>query len=271
MSVTQGEAIARGAPLAFELIDLVSPWADAREPVLFYHGLGSVMQSWAEWLPHLTDRYRVLRFDVRGHGGSRESLDANPTLDSLGNDALAVADAAGIDRFHFVGESMGGTIGLRLARRRPDRVRSVTVCNSPYKGQALPSVEPIRAMMARGMNEWSAATMPMRFRQGEVSAEVWRWMEQTQANASGEFFLACLAMLGNVDLGDELSQIAQPVLILGGDSSGATPPALLAELRAKLPDARLQIFPGAGHGLAVSRGHDCGVGLRGFLDDISAR
>lgn len=266
MAIAQGQATSRGAPIYFETIDLVKPWADKGETILFHHGLGASMEIWAEWLPQLIDSYRIIRLDMRGHGRSRDSVDLEPTLDRLGDDALAVADAAGVDAFHFVGESGGGTVGLQLASRHPNRVRTVTVCNSPYKGGALPPMEPIRALMAQGMDRWSATSMPIRFYPDEVSPEQWKWFEKLQASCSPEFFLANIVMLSRVDLTDTLPTIAAPVLILGSDGSSAVPPALLEGLYAKLPDARLQIFPHSKHGVAVSKGGDCGRALRSFLD-----
>lgn len=271
MSISTSHATARGASLGFELIDSAAPWIEAPETIVFHHGLGAVMQIWAQWLPQLVDRYRILRFDMRGHGTSRDALDPQPTLDTLGEDVLAVADAAGVDRFHFVGESGGGTIGLRLARVHPERVSTVTVCNSPYKGQALPAAESLRALMLApgGMANWSAQAMAMRFHQDEVTPQMWRWFEKTQASMSPEFFLANLKMLGSVDLSDDLVDIRQPALILGSDGSTATPVALLAELQKKLPNARLQIFPHAKHAVAISRGADCGRALRLFLESVA--
>jgi pimeloyl-ACP methyl ester carboxylesterase len=108
-------------------------------------------------------------------------------------------------------------------------------------------------MMAQGMDKWSASTMSVRFFEGEVSPEQWRWFEKVQAEASPEFFIASLEMLGGVDLSDDLSAIAQPVLILGGDSSSATPPSLLDDLRSKLPHA-CRFFLAPGMGLPFPRG-----------------
>jgi pimeloyl-ACP methyl ester carboxylesterase len=271
MSISAGQAAARAATLGFESIDLVSPWIEAPETILFHHGLGADMQIWSQWLPQLVDRYRIVRFDMRGHGRSRDALDPEPTLDSLGEDVLAVANAAKVGRFHFVGESGGGTVGLRLARMHPDRLLTLTVCNSPYKGQALPSVDPLRAAMLApgGMAKWSHQAMAIRFYDGEVSPQVWRWFVKTQASMSPEFFLANLKMLGGVDLSDDLAEIRLPVLILGSDGSTATPVALLAQLQSKLPNARLQIFPHAKHGVAISRGTDCGRTLRNFLEAVA--
>jgi 3-oxoadipate enol-lactonase len=268
MSISAGQAASRGAALGFELIDIVSPWIEAPETILFHHGLGADMRIWAQWLPQLVDRYRIVRFDMRGHGSSRAAVDLKPTLDRLGDDVLAVADAAKIGRFHFVGESGGGTIGLHLARTHPDRLQTLTVCNSPYKGQALPNVEPLRAAMLApgGMAKWSEKTMGIRFHEGEVAPQVWSWFEKIQASSSPEFFLANLEMLGKVDLSDELPEIRLPVLVLGSDGSSATPVTLLSELQSKLPNARLQIFPHAKHGVAISRGTDCGRALRNFLE-----
>jgi pimeloyl-ACP methyl ester carboxylesterase len=112
-----------GCELHYELTDLVPPWISAPETILFHHGLGSTSVIWAQWLPVLADRFRIIRFDMRAHGQSKlPQADAPLTLNVLTDDVFAVADAAGAEQFHLVGESIGGTIALNAAslhRPRP--------------------------------------------------------------------------------------------------------------------------------------------------------
>jgi pimeloyl-ACP methyl ester carboxylesterase len=95
-------------PLHYEVTDVVAPWQDEPETILFHHGLGITSDIWLEWLAPLADRYRLVRFDCRGFG--RSSVPGPGfawSMELLAADALAVARAAGAERFHYVGESLG--------------------------------------------------------------------------------------------------------------------------------------------------------------------
>ena len=92
----------------------------------------SLMANGSMWdgnLPALADRYRVLRYDKRGHGGS--GLSAGPyTIGQLADDAVGLLDALGIQKAHFMGLSIGGMIGQQLGARYPDRILSLSLCNT---------------------------------------------------------------------------------------------------------------------------------------------
>jgi len=110
--------------LHYDIVDLTLPWIDAPETILFHHGLGATSGTWAAWLPILADRYRLVRFDMRGHGRSAHPPpDAALSLEILADDVFAVADAVGAREFHLVGESIGGTIALLAAIRRRQPLR----------------------------------------------------------------------------------------------------------------------------------------------------
>src|SRR4051812_34956711 len=105
--------------LQWSVSDLTPPWRSAAGTIVFIHGIGTTGDVWSDWLPVLADRYRLVRFDTRGFGGSPASPDVTWSLDRLADDVLAVADAAGAAQVHLVGESLGGTVSLYLASRNP--------------------------------------------------------------------------------------------------------------------------------------------------------
>src|SRR5437870_3152508 len=109
--------------LYYEVVDLVAPWEMRRETIIFHHGIGASAGIWQEWLPELIDRYRIVTFEMRGYGRSYiPPANFRWSLDLLARDVLAVADAAGVERTHLVGESIGGTIALYCAINHPRRV-----------------------------------------------------------------------------------------------------------------------------------------------------
>ena len=259
-----------GSTLHYDLVDMTLPWIEQPQTILFHHGLGASSRTWAAWLPVLADRYRLVRFDMRGHGGSTYASDAPLSLDILAEDVFAVADAVGAQRFHLVGESIGGTIALLAALRRAERIATLTVSNGAHVGGTIQSTQDWQQVIdSRGMADWSAQMMPKRFFEGGVPEAMWKWYEREQASADPHFVLRGLRLLVGADLTPQLGKLRMPVLLLHGDSSPFIAPAVLADLKSKLPDARLQVFAHARHGLPFSHAMECAQTLRRFLEEVS--
>jgi pimeloyl-ACP methyl ester carboxylesterase len=256
-----------GWTLHYDVTDMVPPWVQDPETLVFHHGLGASGGIWAGWLPVLAGHYRLVRFDMRGHGRSVAAPpDAPFSLADLTHDLLAVADAAGCGRFHLVGESMGGTIALKTAIEQPQRVLTLTVSNGAHLGASIQSVQDWAGIIAqRGMAGWSAHMMERRFFPGTLPEEAWRWYERQQAQAAPAVLLHALGLLVGTDLSAALGRAQLPVLLLHGDSSPFIPVAAMADLQARLPQARLRVFPHARHGLPFSHARECAQELERFL------
>jgi pimeloyl-ACP methyl ester carboxylesterase len=257
-----------GSRLAFELIDLTPPWVEAPETVVMHHGIGATGAIWSGWLPALIDRYRVLLFDMRGHGGSRSASDVPVSLDGLVDDLLAVMDAVGLGRAHLVGESIGGTVALAAALRAPERVDTLAISNGAHVGARLQALHDWRAVMDRGgMAGWSAHMMPHRFFPDGISQAQWRWFERIQAEADREVVLGAVAALVGADLSEAASALPCPLLLMHPDSSPFIPVPVVDDLRRRVRDARLHVIGRARHGMPVSHATTCSALLRGFLDE----
>ena len=106
-----------------------------QRPVLVLsNSLGSDLRMWDAQVPAFAERFRVLRYDSRGHGQS--AVPPGPyRIEDLGRDLLALLDALGLERVHFCGLSKGGMVGMWLAVNAPDRVERLVLCNtSAYLG-----------------------------------------------------------------------------------------------------------------------------------------
>jgi pimeloyl-ACP methyl ester carboxylesterase len=259
--------------LHYEVIDLTAPWVAGGETIVFHHGLGATSGAWAAWVPVLAGRFRLVCFDMRGHGRSgRPAPDAPLTLDDLVEDLIAVADAAGVQQFHLVGESIGGTIALKAAISHPARIRTLTVSNGAHIGGSIHSIDDWKQIIdARGMQGWSEHMMRGRFFDGAISDQMWQWYAREQASVSPDFVLRAVRLLAGADLTPELGGLRLPVLLLHGDSSPFIPVAVLADLKARLADARLQVFAHARHGLPFSHATQCAQTLRQFLGEVAER
>ena len=263
----QGTTEQNGGAIAYEVIDHVPAWAGPAPTVIFHHGVASCAAAWDGWIPALVGRCRLVRFDLRGHGASPLPPGFEWSLDSTVDDLGAVADAAGAERFHLVGESLGGTVALAFAARHPERVLSLTVSNGTHLGGAIENLEPWeRLIREEGMPAWSAHLMKERFFDDALTPAMARWYEAQQTSAEPGAILGGAAMLAGTDLTPELPRVACPVLLLHPDSSPFIPVPVMAALQRALPDASLQVFAHARHGLPFSHAADCAAAVARFID-----
>ena len=195
-----------GGAIAYEVIDHAPAWEGPAPTVIFHHGVASCAAAWDGWTPALVGRHRLVRFDLRGHGASPLPPGFEWSLDATVGDLAAVADAAGAERFHLVGESLGGTVALAFAARHPERVLSLTVSNGTHLGGAIKNLEPWeRLIRGEGMAAWSAHLMKERFFDGALTPEMARWYEAQQTSAEPSAILGGAAMLAGTDLTPELA------------------------------------------------------------------
>ncbi len=253
--------------LYYDVIERTAPWRESQPPILFHHGVGAASGIWTDWIAQLAADYRLITFDMCGFGRSDVPDAGSPwTMESLAQDLLAVADAAGATNFHFVGESMGGTIGLYCAIRHSGRFKSLTISNGSHVGGSIEKVEMWGAQIRDlGMSGWSDQFMKDRFFPDALSAERWDWFSRQQSASNGSAVLGALTALVGTDLRAELANVQQPVLLLHGDSSPFIPVTIMADLHAALPNSEMQVFAHAKHGLPFSHGNECAVVVRDFL------
>jgi 3-oxoadipate enol-lactonase len=127
--------------LHYEDDDFTDPWRSA-EVVILQHGQAKSARLWYAWVPLLAREYRVIRVDSRGFGQSPlpppEFNYSMHSLHSLADDVVLLMDHLEIERAHIIGDTVGGAIALTLTCRHPDRVHTVTCCQSTYKLRGVP-------------------------------------------------------------------------------------------------------------------------------------
>jgi pimeloyl-ACP methyl ester carboxylesterase len=100
---------------------------------------------------------------------------------------------------------------------------------------------------------------------------MWQWYTREQASASADMVLRAVRLLAGADLSGRLGAVTMPVLLMHGDSSPFIPVPVMADLKSRLKEARLQVFAHARHGLPFSHARECAATLRAFLDEVAAR
>jgi 3-oxoadipate enol-lactonase len=231
--------------------DLVGP--ESAPVVLFGHSLASDSGMWAEQVPPLLQAgFRVLRVDMRGHGGS-DALKGDYTMAALAGDLARLLAALGIERVHYVGLSIGGMIGQAFALDHGERLLSAlwadTLPASPAGGAAAWE-ERIRTV--RGANSVSSLadpTMERWFTEAFRPRRPGRWKEirDTIAATSAEGYLGCTAAILDFDFTARLPTLRLPLLVVCGAEDPGTPPAENRRLAALVPGACYEEIAAARH------------------------
>ncbi len=210
--------------------------------------LGTTWHMWDRQIPELTPHWRVLRYDLPGHGGA--AADPASSVAELAARLLATLDELEIDTFGYVGCSLGGAVGVELALTSPGRVASLALISTSPRFET-PDAWRQRGVVARsGGLARIAHTTPEHwftpvFRAAQTS--IVDWSVQMVRTTDTDCYIAGCEALAAHDVRTDLSRISVPTLVVGGAEDPATPPADARALVAAIPDARLAVVPGAAH------------------------
>lgn len=222
---------------------------DDAPAVVFVNSLGATHRMWDAQLAAFEQRFRVVRFDTRGHGDS--PVPQGPyTIDDLADDVIGLLDRLGIERAHIVGLSLGGATAQRLAIRNPDRVGNVAVlCTAAQFPPASAWTDRAATVRADGTGAVAQAVVQRWFTAEylEQNPESRKYHEDMVAATPAEGYAACCEVLAEMDLRSDLSSIGAPVLAIAGADDPATPPARLQEIADAVPNSRLLVVDHSAH------------------------
>jgi pimeloyl-ACP methyl ester carboxylesterase len=230
-------------------------------PIVFIHEFAATCQSWEAQVRHFSRWYTCITFNARGYPPSHVPADpsAYSQLRAV-QDVIAVLDAAGVDKAHVVGHSMGGFAALHLGLRYPARARSLCVAGAGYGAE--PDKQEVFRLETRKtaamLLEQGIKAFAMKYSRGPTRLS----FERNDPRGYAEFqrTLAAQSALGlaNTQLGvqlhrpslyamkDEMSRLTLPTLILNGDEdSPCLGPALM--MKATIPSAVMSVIPNCGH------------------------
>ena len=223
-----------------------APW------LMFSNSLATDLTMWDSQAQDLSDKFRVLRYDQRGHGKT-EAPAGRYTFDLLIADALALMDALKIQKVNFCGLSMGGATALGLAQRHSDRIARAIVCDSGCAStpQSAQQWEERIAVAQKGGMEPLVESTATRWFPPDVIAKNPPYLDKARAmirNTPVNGFIGCAAALADHDFRSSVASTKPPVLFLAGekDAGGAVPTAMKA-LHQDLKGSRYVELSGAGH------------------------
>ena len=240
--------------------------------VTMSHSLATDLSMWDPQAKALARRYRVLRYDTRGHGGTEAPAGAY-TLSQLAEDARALLRALGIARTHWIGLSMGGMIGQTLALSSPELLQSLSLCDTSSRipADAKPLWEDrIRTAEAKGMEPLVEPTLsrwftaPFRERNKDVVDKVAKMIRTTPVTG----YAGCCHAISALNLTDRLSAIKLPTAVIVGEDDPGTPVAASRVIAENIKGARLDIIPAAAHLSNMEQPEAFNRALSGFLGGL---
>jgi pimeloyl-ACP methyl ester carboxylesterase len=260
----------------YEDDDFTAPWKPS-QTILIQHGFGRNSEFWRQWVPMLAGDFRVIRRDLRGHGGSAEPGPGYPwSFDNLVRDLSGFCDALRLKDFHLLGESTGGMLGVGYAATRPNQLRSLTLCATPKTigpaGQKLFAFGREswqRALEEMGSEGWARALLsrPGTFPSTDPAQIEWAIHEFGRARTAS--LIGYSRVISTTDITALLPDVKRPVLILAPTRSAATSIAEQESIASALPQSQLVYVDGAGHEIYIDRAEKCVAALRNFLYGFS--
>lgn len=238
--------------------------------VVLLHSLGTDSEMWKAASEALSDRYRVVRTDLRGHG--RSEAPAGPyTVDMLGSDLLAVADAAALDRFHLVGISLGGQVALWAAIHHPHRLSSVLLSNTAARiGSREGWEERVEAVRASGMEGISEKVVGGWFSAGFADRHPDRWKHAVARfeATDPEGYIGCCGALAEADLRGQVGSVSAPTMIVTGGADSSTPPTDAEWLHLHISGSRLEVMDGCAHLPNLEKPEEYSTLLRDWFETL---
>jgi len=239
--------------------------------VTLTHPLGVTLALWDDHAAALAKRFRVLRYDVRGHGAS--DIPAGPyTLEQMSSDLFELLDSLGIAETHFVGVSMGGLIGMTAALDRPERIKSLVLCDTTacYGPAVRPMWEDrLRIAETEGMApSLVGRTMAVWFTEAYRVAhhkEVERIAAMLR-HTDPRGYAAAIRAIAYVDLTRQIGAIRRPTLVVVGEEDPGTPPDMARAIHKRIAASELLVLPGSMHCAVVE---DADTFLGALLDFLS--
>ncbi len=244
------------------------PW------VMLSHGLATDLSMWDELADSLKPRYRVLRYDARGHGQSL-ATDGDYILDQLVADAIGILDELEVEQTHLVGLSMGGMIALGLMLDHPARIKSAVVADSrhtttpEFTAAWLSRADAVRkdgieAIVNSTVARWSSAGL------AERDPAVVKRLETMVRNTSALGYRGCAAALARLNYGYRLGEIRTPTLVICGSEDHGAPPENTRQMHAMIKGSRFLEIEQAGHISNIEKPEIFNAAVIKLLDDVEA-
>jgi 3-oxoadipate enol-lactonase / 4-carboxymuconolactone decarboxylase len=246
--------------------------------VMLANSLGTNFHVWDPQAAALAERFRVLRYDMRGHGLTDcPAVDPDGpgyTIDLLADDALELLAALGIEQVHFCGLSIGGMVGQKLASKAPDRILSLALCDTASRiGPPAIWDDRVREVRSGGLSSIADAVLARWFTPTFLSGrpDEARGYRNMLTCTPADGYIGCCLAIRDEDLRADDARIACPTLVVVGEEDASTPPSAARELAEAIGDARCATIGGAAHISTIEQPEKLNAILLEFLGAVAGR
>jgi 3-oxoadipate enol-lactonase len=245
-------------------VDVSGP--DGAPVLMLSNSLGTTMRMWEPQLDTFNKRFKVVRFDRRGHGGSGVT-NGDYTFEMLARDALAVADGLGIQTFSWCGLSMGGMEGMWLGAKAGNRLDKLILSNTSafFEDKAMWNAR-MATVREKGLATIVGPNMERWFTKDfrDRSPDTIKWFTDMFLTTTPDGYLGCSAAVRDMDHRGLLVEISTPTLVIAGRHDPATNLAAGEFIRDRIPGAKLTVLEAA-HISNVERAEEYSSAVVGFL------
>ncbi len=247
-----------------------------QETIVFSHGLLMSGRMFDAQVAQFRDRYRCITYDHRGQGDSNAPADGYD-METVAEDGAALIRALDVGPVHFVGLSMGGFVGMRLALRHPELLRSLTIMESSADPEPEENKPKYRKMnfVARwfGLGVVVDKVMPIMFGKSFLSdparaAQRAEWRARIKGNDRKGIVRAVKGVIDRAGVYSDLGRIATPTLILVGNEDVATVPAKSERMRDAITGSEMHVIARAGHSSSIEEPEAINKHLQVFLERV---
>jgi 3-oxoadipate enol-lactonase len=257
-----------GIRIHYTIDDFAPPWKPRETLVLLHAAMGSMNRMYA-WVPVLAAQYRVVRWDMRGHGLSQIPHEDGLSIERLGRDAVELLDTIGVAQAHLAGSSAGGIVALYTAITEPQRVKTLagfaTIPGLQSSAGHTDYVSWVQGLTTEGVKPFLRRTIATRFDLTQVDAGLVEWFLDDAARNNPHFLARFVTMMSRVDFTDRLGEVCCPCLFVlpGGDPLHT---ADHYDVLKRVARGEIQSYAGLPHNITDAVPQRCAADLLAFLN-----
>lgn len=264
MTTRQTFTASDGLKIAYYIDDFTDPWTTPPVMVLLHSAMGN-SERFYSWVPGLARHFRLVRMDIRGHGGSEVPPPSMPlSMARFVKDVEELMDTLGVKQAHIAANSAGGYLAQKLAIGSPERVLSLSVVGStpglsPSALDWLPQIE------REGLTPFLRRTIAMRFDLEKTDPGMIEWFLKQTGENDPAYVARFIGYMGTQAWPDELPRIKAPTLVIypGGETVGSA--SLYDTMRERIPDVTMREYEHMPHNIADMMPERCVADILGFI------